>query len=86
MKSKISSEDYLYLIEIIISTNNQRKSSEIFNIISKMVDNRYINYEEFKKIILDNSYFALIKKHLDPDLIDCEDYENCRELLENYIK
>lgn len=76
-------EECLYIVEIIISTNNKRNSSDIFRILTKMVKCKYIKEEFFNKIMNDFIYFELIEKYLEPSLIDCKNIESCLKMLKS---
>lgn len=68
-------EDYLMIFEILISSNNSEKLSEILKIFHKMVEKEYIDKEIFNYFLRSGIYKEYAKKYLRLELIDVTDIE-----------
>lgn len=68
-------EDYLMIFEILISSNNLQKLSDILKMFHKMVEKEYINKELFNYFLKSGIYKEYAKKYLRLELIDVTDIE-----------
>ena len=68
-------EDYLMVFEILISSNNSQKLSEILRLFHKMVEKEYIDKEIFNYFLRSGIYKEYAKKYLRLELIDVTDIE-----------
>ncbi|MBL3519148.1 hypothetical protein H0A43_01580 [Arcobacter lanthieri] len=69
--------DYLEIFETIISSNRDKKASEILRILSKLLDNKYITKEIFNDFIRSEYFLNFLKKHLSSvqiDIINIREY------------
>ena len=81
MQELFRDENYLSLIEIIIYTNSDKKSSEIYLLFEKLIDKGFINSEFFNNILENGDFFEIINRYLDKSLIDCTSKNDCKTLL-----
>ena len=68
-------EDYLMVFEILISSNNSQKLSEILKIFHKMVEKEYIDKEIFNYFLRSGIYQEYVEKYLRLEQIDVNDVE-----------
>lgn len=68
-------EDYLMIFEILISSNNLQKLSDILKMFHKMVEKEYINKELFNYFLESGIYQEYAEKYLKLELIDVENIE-----------
>ncbi|RBQ26632.1 hypothetical protein CRU88_06645 [Arcobacter sp. CECT 9188] len=69
--------DYLEIFETIISSNRDKKASEILKILSKLLDNKYITKEIFNDFIRSEYFLNFLKKYLSSvqiDIINIREY------------
>ncbi|WP_419677901.1 hypothetical protein ACN2EN_11355 [Aliarcobacter lanthieri] len=69
--------DYLEIFETIISSNRDKKASEILEILSKLLDSKYITKEIFNDFIRSEYFLNLLKKYLSSvqiDIINIKEY------------
>lgn len=78
MQELFRDENYLSLIEIIIYTNSDKKSSEIYLLFEKLIDKGFINSEFFNNILENGDFFEIINRYLDKSLIDCTSKNDCK--------
>lgn len=78
MHKAFENKDYLELIEIIIYTNSDKTSSEIYLLFKKLIDKGFINSEFFNNILENGDFFEIINKYLDKNLINCKSKEDCK--------
>lgn len=74
-------EDYLMIFEILISSNNLQKLSDILKMFHKMVEKEYINKELFNYFLESGIYQEYAEKYLKLELIDVE---NINEYISKY--
>lgn len=68
-------EDYLMIFEILISSNNLQKLSDILKMFHKMVEKEYINKELFNYFLESGIYQEYAEKYLKLELIDVKNIE-----------
>lgn len=68
-------EDYLMIFEILISSNNLQKLSEILKIFNKIVEKEYIDKEIFNYFLRSGIFEEYIEKYLKLELINVNDIE-----------
>lgn len=68
-------EDYLMVFEILISSNNSQKLSEIFKIFHKMVEKEYLDKEIFNYFLESGIYQEYAEKYLKAEQIDVKNIE-----------
>ena len=68
-------EDYLMVFEILISSNNSQKLSDILKIFHKMVEKEYINKELFNYFLESGIYQEYAEKYLKAEQIDVKNIE-----------
>jgi hypothetical protein len=78
MQELCKDENYLSLIEIIIYTNRDKRSSEIYLLFKKLIDKGFINREFFNNILENGDFFEIINRYLDKSLIDCTSKNDCK--------
>lgn len=65
-------DEYSYIFETLISTNKEKKASEILELLSKLVDNDYISRDVFNNFLKSECFYKLLKEYLTPPKIDIE--------------
>lgn len=65
-------EDYLMVFEILISSNNSEKLSEILKMFHKMVEKEYIDKEIFNYFLRSGIFKDYARKYLKLEQIDVE--------------
>lgn len=68
-------EDYLIVFEILISSNNSEKLSDILRLFHKIVEKEYINKEIFNYFLRSGIFKEYVKKYLRLELIDVKNIE-----------
>lgn len=68
-------EDYLMIFEILISSNNLQKLSEILRLFHKMVEKEYVEKEIFNYFLESGIYQKYAEKYLKAEQIDVTDIE-----------
>ena len=68
-------EDYLMIFEILISSNNLQKLSDILKMFHKMVEKEYIDKEIFNYFLESGIYQEYAEKYLKLEQIDVNDVE-----------
>lgn len=68
-------EDYLMVFEILISSNNSEKLSDILRLFHKMVEKEYIDKEIFNYFLRSGVYQEYVEKYLKAELVDVTDIE-----------
>lgn len=63
-------EDYLMIFEILISSNNLQKLSDILKMFHRMVEKEYINKELFNYFLESGIYQEYAERYLKLELID----------------
>ena len=74
-------EEYLMIFEILISSNNSEKLSDILRLFHKMVEKEYIDKEIFNYFFESGIYQEYAEKYLKLELIDVE---NINEYISKY--
>ncbi|MCG3691913.1 hypothetical protein [Aliarcobacter butzleri] len=69
MNSKIKSE-YFPIFEILISSNNSKKLSDILKIFHKIVEKKYIDKDIFNYFLKSETFRKYINKYLKLEQID----------------
>ncbi|MCT7595293.1 hypothetical protein [Aliarcobacter butzleri] len=69
MNSKIKSE-YFPIFEILISSNNSKKLSDILKIFHKIVEKKYIDKDIFNYFLKSGTFRKYINKYLKLEQID----------------
>lgn len=70
---EFKSIDYSEIFEILISSNNIKKASEILDLLLRIVNKQYISKKEFNNFLKDGEFLNCIKKHLPASQIDILD-------------
>lgn len=68
-------EDYLIVFEILISSNNSEKLSDILRLFHKIVEKKYINKEIFNYFLRSGVFEKYAEKYLKLEQIDVNDVE-----------
>ncbi len=68
-------EEYLMIFEILISSNNSEKLSDILRLLHKIVEKEYINKEIFNYFLESGIYQEYAEKYLKLEQIDVNDVE-----------
>ena len=68
-------EDYLMVFEILISSNNSEKLSDILRLFHKIVEKEYIDKEIFNYFLRSGIFKEYIEKYLKLEQIDVNDIE-----------
>ena len=63
-------EEYLMIFEILISSNNSEKLSDILRLFHKMVEKEYIDKELFNYFLRSGIFEDYVKKYLKLEQID----------------
>ncbi len=66
-------EEYLMIFEILISSNNSEKLSDILRLLHKIVEKEYINKEIFNYFLESGIYQEYAEKYLKLEQIDVND-------------
>ena len=69
MNSKIKSE-YFPIFEILISSNNSKKLSDILKIFHKIVEKKYIDKDIFNYFLKSETFRKYMNKYLKLEQID----------------
>lgn len=69
MNSKIKSE-YFPIFEILISSNNSKKLSDILKIFHKIVEKKYIDKDIFNYFLISEIFREYMNKYLKLEQID----------------
>ncbi|MCR8709556.1 hypothetical protein [Aliarcobacter butzleri] len=69
MNSKIKSE-YFPIFEILISSNNSKKLSDILKIFHKIVEKKYIDKDIFNYFLKSETFREYMNKYLKLEQID----------------
>ncbi|MPL73960.1 hypothetical protein SDC9_19769 [bioreactor metagenome] len=69
MNSKIKSE-YFTIFEILISSNNSKKLSDILKIFHKIVEKKYIDKDIFNYFLKSEIFRKYVNKYLKLEQID----------------
>ncbi|WP_323591258.1 hypothetical protein [Aliarcobacter butzleri] len=69
MNSKIKSE-YFPIFEILISSNNSKKLSDILKIFHKIVEKKYIDKDIFNYFLKSETFREYVNKYLKLEQID----------------
>lgn len=68
-------EEYLMIFEILISSNNSEKLSDILKLLNTMVEKEYIDKEIFNYFLRSGIFEEYIEKYLKLEQIDVNDIE-----------
>ena len=68
-------EEYLIIFEILISSNNLEKLSDILRLFHKMAEKEYIDKEIFNYFLISGIFEDYVKKYLKFEQIDVNDIE-----------
>lgn len=68
-------EEYLMIFEILISSNNSEKLSDILRLLHKIVEKEYIDKEIFNYFLRSGIFKEYIEKYLKLEQIDVNDIE-----------
>ncbi len=68
-------EEYLMIFEILISSNNSEKLSDILKLLHKIVEKEYIDKEIFNYFLRSGIFKEYIEKYLKLEQIDVNDIE-----------
>lgn len=68
-------EEYLMIFEILISSNNSEKLSDILKIFHKIVEKEYIDKEIFNYFLRSGIFKEYIEKYLKLEQTDINDFE-----------
>lgn len=74
MNSKIKSE-YFPIFEILISSNNSKKLSDILEIFHKIVEKKYIDKDIFNYFLKSETFREYMNKYLKLEQIDIDDID-----------
>ncbi len=74
MNSKIKSE-YFPIFEILISSNNSKKLSDILKIFHKIVEKKYIDKDIFNYFLKSEIFREYMNKYLKLEQIDIDDID-----------
>ncbi|RZV19274.1 hypothetical protein [Aliarcobacter butzleri] len=74
MNSKIKSE-YFPIFEILISSNNSKKLSDILKIFHKIVEKKYIDKNIFNYFLKSEIFRKYVNKYLKLEQIDIDDID-----------
>ncbi|MCG3650713.1 hypothetical protein L5F32_00380 [Aliarcobacter butzleri] len=74
MNSKIKSE-YFPIFEILISSNNSKKLSDILKIFHKIVEKKYIDKDIFNYFLKSEIFREYLNKYLKLEQIDIDDID-----------
>lgn len=68
-------EEYLMIFEILISSNNSEKLSDILKLLHKIVEKEYIDKEIFNYFLRSGIFKEYIEKYFKLEQIDINDIE-----------
>ncbi len=68
-------EEYLMIFEILISSDNSEKLSDILKIFHKIVEKEYIDKEIFNYFLRSGIFKEYIEKYLKLEQTDINDFE-----------
>lgn len=68
-------EDYLMIFEILISSNNSQKLSDILKMFHKMLKKEYLDKEIFNYFLESGIYQEYAEKYLKAEQIDVKNIE-----------
>lgn len=68
-------EEYLMIFEILISSNNLEKLSDILRLFHKMVEKKYIDKKIFNYFLKSEVFEDYARKYLKVEQIDVNDIE-----------
>lgn len=74
MNSKIKSE-YFPIFEILISSNNSKKLSDILKIFHKIVEKKYIDKDIFNYFLKSEIFRKYVNKYLKLEQIDIDNID-----------
>lgn len=74
INSKIKSE-YFPIFEILISSNNSKKLSDILIIFHKIVEKKYIDKDIFNYFLKSETFREYVNKYLKLEQIDIDDID-----------
>ncbi len=74
MNSKIKSE-YFPIFEILISSNNSKRLSDILKIFHKIVEKKYIDKDIFNYFLKSEIFREYMNKYLKLEQIDIDDID-----------
>ncbi|MBF7065223.1 hypothetical protein [Aliarcobacter butzleri] len=74
MNSKIKSE-YFPIFEILISSNNSKKLSDILKIFHKIVEKKYIDKDIFNYFLKSEIFREYVNKYFKLEQIDIDDID-----------
>ncbi|MCG3689729.1 hypothetical protein [Aliarcobacter butzleri] len=74
MNSKIKSE-YFTIFEILISSNNSKKLSDILKIFHKIVEKKYIDKDIFNYFLKSEIFREYVNKYLKLEQINIDDID-----------